>query len=190
MIPADAVALGLLAGGRGERVGGRDKAWIERDGQPQLALALASLDGPFAARLVSARSADARHEALGLHAVFDQRPGFAGPLAGLEALAAACPTPWLLSLPVDVAGLPRDLLAQLWRVRGEAGAVVCDAGGLQPLVALWHVPTLAEAARKALDAGQGAAHALVATLRLPRLDLSPRRLANFNTPPGPTEPNT
>lgn len=190
MIPPGALTLGILAGGRGERVGGRDKAWIERGGRPQVALALDAVAGPFSARLVSARAADARHEALGLRAVFDDRPGFAGPLAGLEALARACPTPWLLSLPVDVDGLPHDLATQLWQARGDAGAVVADAGGLQPLVALWHAPTLAAAAGRALEAGQGAAHALVATLRLPRLDLSPCRLANFNTSPGPTEPNT
>ena len=30
------VTLGLLAGGRASRLGGRDKAWLERDGQAQV----------------------------------------------------------------------------------------------------------------------------------------------------------
>ena len=35
-LPADSVTLGLLAGGRGSRLGGIDKAWLERDGVPQV----------------------------------------------------------------------------------------------------------------------------------------------------------
>lgn len=188
MIPGGSLSLGILAGGRGQRVGGRDKAWIERAGRPALENVLSALDAPFAASLVSARAADARHAALGLVAVFDRDPGFPGPLAGLHALANACPTPWLLSLPVDVDGLPRDLAERLWHIRGDAGASVADAGGRQPLVALWHAPTLAVAAGQALAAGQGAVHVLADTLHLPVLDLSPRQLANFNTHPDPTEP--
>src|SRR5690606_11112059 len=38
--PDNAVTLGILAGGRAPRLGGRDKAWLERAGQP-LVLALA-----------------------------------------------------------------------------------------------------------------------------------------------------
>lgn len=182
MIPPGAVTLGILAGGRGERFGGRDKAWIEHDGRPLLARATQRLSGDFAARLASARHPDPRHDELGLVPVLDHRPGFAGPLAGLEALAHACPTPWLLTLPVDLAGMPADLPARLWTLRGEHGAGTRDAGGPQPLLTLWHAPTLATAASAALEAGQGAAWRLVETLRLPVLDLSPRRLSNFNTP--------
>ena len=181
MIPPGAVTLGILAGGRGERFGGRDKAWIEHGGRPLLAHATERLSGGFAARLVSARDADPRHGELGLVPIFDRRPAFAGPLAGLEALAHACPTPWLLTLPVDLAGMPEDLPARLWSLRGEHGAGTRDAGGPQPLLTLWHAPTLARAATAALEAGQGAAWRLVETLRLPALDLSPRVLSNFNT---------
>lgn len=182
MIPPGAVTLGLLAGGRGERFGGRDKAWIEHRGQPLIAHANDALQAPFAARLASVRDADDRLVALGLRPVHDLRPDFAGPVAGLEALARACPTPWLLTLPVDLDGLPEDLPARLWSLRGENGAGTRDAGGPQPLLTLWHAPTMAAAASAALEAGQGAAWRLVETLRLPVLDLSPRRLSNFNTP--------
>lgn len=182
MIPPGAVTLGLLAGGRGERFGGRDKAWIEHRGRPLIAHANDALQAPFAARLASVRAPDDRLAALGLRPVFDLRQEFAGPVAGLEALAQACPTPWLLTLPVDLSGLPADLPARLWAMRGEHGAGTRDAHGAQPLLVLWHAPTLATAASAALAAGQGAAWRLAETLRLPLLDLSPRVLANFNTP--------
>ncbi|WP_374473439.1 molybdenum cofactor guanylyltransferase [Arenimonas sp.] len=182
MIPPGAVTLGLLAGGRGERFGGRDKAWIEHHGRPLIAHANDALQAPFAARLASVREDDERLAALGLLPVHDLRPDFAGPVAGLEALAWACPTPWLLTLPVDLSGMPADLPARLWAKRGEHGAGTRDVHGPQPLLALWHAPALATAASAALEAGQGAAWRLAETLRLPALDLSPRVLANFNTP--------
>ena len=71
MIPPGAVTLGILAGGRGERFGGRDKAWIEHDGRPLLARATQRLSGDFAARLASARHPDPRHDELGLVPVLD-----------------------------------------------------------------------------------------------------------------------
>lgn len=182
MIPPGAVTLGILAGGRGERFGGRDKAWIEHRGRPLLAHANEALKAPFAARLASVRAPDDRLAAVGLAPVLDLRQDFAGPVAGLEALARACLTPWLLTLPVDLSGMPVDLPARLWSMRGEHGAATRDADGPQPLLALWHAPTLASAASAALEAGQGAARHLVESLRLPVLDLSPRRLPNFNTP--------
>ena len=188
MIPRGALSLGVLAGGRGERQGGRDKAWIDYRGLPLIDHALARFDAPFEERLVSARDEDARHAARGLRVVLDRRPGFAGPAAGLEALAFACRTPWLLSLPVDQGPLPPGLAEALWHARSENGAVVRDAGGLQPLLALWHAPTLAVHVLAALEAGHGAVHALVETLRLAPVDLSPRRLSDFNTPDSLLDP--
>ena len=36
MLPASQVTLGILAGGRATRLGGRDKAWLTRGGVPQV----------------------------------------------------------------------------------------------------------------------------------------------------------
>ena len=36
MIPRGDLTLGILAGGRGSRLGGRDKAWLQRGGIPQV----------------------------------------------------------------------------------------------------------------------------------------------------------
>ncbi|KFN45709.1 molybdenum cofactor guanylyltransferase [Arenimonas composti] len=182
MTATQALSLGVLAGGRGRRMGGVDKAWIEVGGVTLLQRCLAGFPGFAGAVLVSARSADPRFAALGLHPVFDRRPGFAGPLAGLEALANACSTPWLLTVPVDVEGLPGDLAARLYAARRRNGAVLADAVGLQPLVALWSVPALRTAAASALDAGHAAARDLVAALDLAVVDIAPATLRNRNTP--------
>lgn len=182
MIPVQAVSLGLLAGGEGRRIGGRDKAWTLRGGVPLVQGLLAAIGEPdVAARLASVRATDARWAGLGFETVRDARAGFAGPLAGLEALAHACRSDWLYVLPVDVLDPPGDLLDQLRRRAGQGGAWVRDAEGLQPLLGLWPVKDLARVATAALDAGEPAVHRALAALGPAVVDLSPRVLGNANS---------
>lgn len=182
MIPRTAITLGILAGGRGQRLGGRDKAWVRYRQRSLIENLLRAVPGEFAERMVSARAPDPRFGSLGLRAVFDRREDFAGPLAGLEALARACTTPWLLSIPVDVDGLPPDLVEQLAGATGPDGVVMHDADGLQPLLGLWRTQALADSTTALLDAGEAAARRLVERLRVAQLDIAPRRLLNLNTP--------
>lgn len=182
MIPRTAITLGVLAGGRGQRLGGRDKAWVLHHGKTLLQHTLSAFPGGYVERLVSAREPDARFAKLGLRPVFDLQADFAGPLAALEALCAACTTPWLLTVPVDVQRIPDDLPDALRGAVARDGVVVKDATGLQPLVGLWRTAALQDAVRELLDAGESAAHRLVSRLDLARLDISPRLLANLNTP--------
>lgn len=180
--PAD-VALGVLAGGRGERVGGRDKAWLPRRGVPAVDALLSELGTQgFGQMLASVRSADARWTTRGFRCVTDHRPGQPGPLAGLEALAVACSQPWLLVLPVDVFDLPPGLFDRLAAVASPEGCCLRDAGGLQPLVGLWPRPLLRDAVSATLDAGEAAVHRALATLQPATLDITPLRLGNANTP--------
>ena len=182
MIPRTAITLGVLAGGRGERLGGRDKAWVLHHGKTLLQHTLSAFPGGWVERLVSAREPDPRFAKLGLRPVFDQRADFAGPLAALEALSDACTTPWLLTVPVDVQRIPDDLADALRGAVARDGVVVKDATGLQPLVGLWRTAALQSAVRELLEAGESAAHRLVSRLDLARMDISPRLLANLNTP--------
>ena len=183
MIPAAAVSLGVLAGGRGERVGGRDKAWLRRDGVFLVDGLLAQLgDTGFDLRLASVRGDDPRWADRGFSCVADRRPGQPGPLAGLEALAAACPTPWLLVLPVDALDLPANLFPALAALATPQGAWLRDAGGLQPLVGLWPAPALQAAAAAALDRDERAVHRALAPLQPNCWDISPHRLGNANQP--------
>lgn len=176
---SQAVTLGILAGGRATRLGGCDKAWLERAGKP-LVLGLAQ---DFAqhvdAILVSANRNQERYLAHGLRAIHDRVDGI-GPLGGLEALATACRSAWLLTLPVDVLHASSDLIEAL--SLSETGAFVEDDDGVQPLVALWHVETLREAATTAIDAGDLAVHALQSRLGMARVRLDGVRVGNLNTP--------
>lgn len=175
------ITLGILAGGRATRLGGRDKAWLERDGVPQV-LRLAQRFGAEAgAVLVSANRGLPRYAQAGLHAVVD-RVGDAGPLGGLDALAAACATPWLLTLPVDLVDGNDCLLRSLVAAAGERGACAQDASGPQPLVALWPVAPLRTAVAAALDEGALAVHALQARMGMGLVRFAGVRFGNLNTP--------
>jgi molybdenum cofactor guanylyltransferase len=172
--------LGILAGGQARRLGGRDKARLLVDGRPQLERVLAAFDPPFHERLLS-YNRDGDGLPPGLRVVADTRAGFPGPVAALEALAATCRTPWLLTLPVDCRDVPALLFEQLAAAPKADGATLDDADGMQPLVGLWFVDSLLPACTELLDAGDGAARRLRVRLRLRVVDIAPRRLGNLNT---------
>lgn len=184
MIPHGQVTLGVLAGGRGSRLGGADKAWCEYRGHALVDRVLHALSGGFAARLISHPGADPRFAARGLTAVADRQDGFRGPLAGIDALLSECATPWLLTVPVDVCELPDDLFTRLARAAAlpSRGAVAGDAEGLQPLLSLWPVDAARPAVISALADGPGAVHPLVAGLGLAPVAWPDRVFGNLNTP--------
>jgi len=176
----DGIMLGILAGGRATRLGGRDKAWLERDGTP-LVLALAQrLESQVDATIVSANRNAERYLSHGLRAIHD-RVADIGPLGGLDALAAECHSEWLLTLPVDAVsvndGLVRDLLAA-----GPHGAWAEDEDGSQPLVALWRTGPLRDAVAGAIADGDHTIHALQSRLGMARVRFDGMRFGNLNTP--------
>jgi molybdopterin-guanine dinucleotide biosynthesis protein A len=176
------VALGILAGGRASRMGGTDKALAIHEGARLIDRALAALGSGYAATLVS-YNRDASALPPALRAVPDLRTDFPGPLAGIEALLAACDAPWLLSVPVDLDAIPEGLFERL-RDRGTEGQGIAarDAQGAQPLVALWPVAASRPAVCAALDAGEGAVHRVQSALGFAVCDFAPSSFGNLNTP--------
>lgn len=181
-IPRLQITLGLLAGGRATRLGGLDKAWLERAGVPQVLRWQRRFAGEVAATLVSANREPQRYRDAGLQPVADRLPGGRGPIAGLDALLAHCPTPWLLTLPVDLVGVNECLLPTLAAERATNGAYAEDDDGPQPLVALWRVDAARAAVDAALAAGLAAIHALHEPLGMRRVRFHGVRFGNLNTP--------
>ncbi len=180
MLAAHDLSLGILAGGRASRLGGRDKAWIERDGLPQVLRIAHRFDGECSALLVSANRDLSRYARHGLQAVADRQPDL-GPLGGLDALAAACTTPWLFTLPVDIVDADTTLPKTLAQAGGQ-GAVARDDDGLQPLVALYRVDALRAALVTALAEGEHSVQAMQAALALPVVVFAGLCFGNLNTP--------
>jgi molybdopterin-guanine dinucleotide biosynthesis protein A len=181
MIGIPEITLGILAGGRATRLGGCDKAWLERDGVPQVLRMSRRFAPEVSSVLVSANRPDPRYPLLGLSVVAD-RVLDAGPLGGLDALAAACSTSWLLTVPIDLVGVNECLVPTLIASAGDNGAFAQDDDGLQPLVALWRIEKLRPAVTEAMKAGEHAIQALQARMGMACVRFTGVRFGNLNTP--------
>ena len=131
----------ILAGGRGQRMGGRDKGLVDLAGQPMVRWVMDRLSPQVDRLIISAnRHADA-YASFGAPVVADTQPGFAGPLAGIAAALSATTTPWILTTPCDCPQLPDDLLQRLSRALQAQGgrlAIAHDGERPQPVFALLH----------------------------------------------------
>jgi molybdenum cofactor guanylyltransferase len=171
----------VLAGGRGERIGG-DKAMVELDGRPLLAYPLRALQGVTARRAVVAKAATALPPLPAAVERWDE-PDLPGhPLTGvLHALRRAAGAA-VLSVPVDTPRLDAATLRVLLAASGDGRrAAVAEAGGrLQPLCAVWPADTLL--ALDALPEGVAMRDVVeaVGALVVPFADA--RTFANVNAP--------
>lgn len=160
------------------RLGGIDKAWLQRDGVPQV-LRLRNL---FVSRVATTIASANRNLPLyaecALQTVGD-RMADAGPLAGIDALVSACRTHWLLTIPVDVVTTPGDLLER-FAASGQ-GVFAEDEDGAQPLIALWPVAKTKNAVAPALATNWFAVNALQARLGMRPLRFEGFRFGNLNT---------
>lgn len=132
----------VLAGGRGERLGGQDKALVEVGGRPLLARVL---DATAAARTVVVVGAP-RPGIDGVHWTCEE-PSGGGPTAGIVAgLRALCggAAPWVLVLAVDQPGAA----AVVPQVLGVAAEAPAETDVLCPLDADGHKQWLLAAYRR------------------------------------------
>ncbi len=103
----------ILAGGEGRRMGGADKGLQLLDGRPLVQWVLERLRPQVGPVVISANRNLERYRQLGCPVVADLTPGYAGPLAGLQAAMAYAVTPLVLAAPCDSPRLPADLAARL-----------------------------------------------------------------------------
>lgn len=176
----------ILAGGRGQRLGGLDKGLVHWAGRPLVAWAIAALAPQTATLLISANRNLPAYRAYGYPLVEDRRPGFVGPLAGIASALAVAPAPWLLCLPCDAPRSPADLgrrLAEALRADGAQIAIASDGIRLQPLHAL--IPAgLAASLEDYLAAGERSVQGWYRRHRVAVADFRdcPHAFANLNTP--------
>ena len=149
----------VLAGGRGQRMGGVDKVLQLLNGRPLVAHVLERLSPQVDSVLISANRHLDQYAAFGVPVLTDEENDFKGPLAGLLAGLSAVQTDWLVCSPCDTPHLPLDLVvrlvAHLVAQRGAAQIVLprSEDGRLQPLFALMHRSTQASLA-EAIAGGQ------------------------------------
>lgn len=153
--PADVTGL-VLAGGRGERLGGRDKGLVEVAGRRLVEWVAARLAPQVSGLFISANRHLGEYAGLGHPVLPDEAGDHRGPLAGMAAGLLRCPTRWLAVVPCDSPFLPLDLVARLHAAatRGDGElAVVRTDERLQPVfVLLRH--DLGPSLERYLDAGE------------------------------------
>jgi molybdopterin-guanine dinucleotide biosynthesis protein A len=130
----------LLAGGRAERMGGRDKGLLPLAGEPLIAHGVRRLKPQVAELLISANRYLETYQRFGCRVIsdgVDER--FRGPLAGMLAALRAATTPWVLAAPCDSPLVPLDYAARMLAAleqRGAVASVACGEGCWQPVFAL------------------------------------------------------
>lgn len=177
----------VLAGGRSRRMG-RNKATLRAAGEllwrRQRRVLLASgCTGVLIALRPRQRSLGNRDREI------RDRVRDAGPLAGIEAALAACSTPLLALLAVDMPRIEPAWFRRLRRLaRAGRGAVFRGAAGLEPLAAVYPREALPLVTRR-LQQRQFAVHRLVGELvRAGRMKVIPLpralhpQAANWNRP--------
>ncbi len=103
----------ILAGGQGRRMGGVDKGLQYLNGRPLVQWVLERLAPQVHTVLISANQNPERYAEFGCPVLPDVIPGFAGPLAGLQAALAHAATPLIATVPCDSPFLPVDLVERL-----------------------------------------------------------------------------
>ena len=130
----------LLAGGRAERMGGRDKGLLPLAGEPLIAHGVRRLKPQVAELLISANRHLETYQRFGCRVISDGADDrFRGPLAGMLAGMRATTTPYVLTAPCDSPLLPPDYAARMLAALVEARTVASVAGGegcWQPVFAL------------------------------------------------------
>lgn len=131
----------VLAGGRGSRMGGIDKAWSNWRGRPMIETVIERLRPQVGTIVVSANRNRERYEAMGVVTVSDsaELEPYSGPLAGLHSALAQVATRWALVVPCDAPHLPADLAQRLSegvRNTGSPAAVAWVGGQVEPLFCL------------------------------------------------------
>jgi len=132
----------ILAGGKSSRMG-RDKAFLEMDGQTLLARQIETVCAAGATEVFLSGRAEVDYSASGLPVLLD-RFSDAGPLAGIHAALAAARQPLLLVLAVDLPAMNAMFLRSLTLASVAGGGVIPRvAGQMEPLAALYPCSALA-----------------------------------------------
>lgn len=170
---------GILVGGRGKRLGGRDKARLQRPDGTTFLQHIVDTVRPQVQSILLAGRADQSYDEYSVPLVPDMYLD-AGPLAGLSALLTAAPAPWCFLVACDLGNFDAAVLDLLVDARtgGEEIIAPVSGRGVEPTCALY-ATSLALDVRMRLDQGERALHRLIAATPHARVALPPTLEATF-----------
>lgn len=176
----------ILAGGRGQRVGGEDKGLLEWHGQPLIAHLHELVRSMTDDLIISCNRNIERYAHYADQLVHDDINHFPGPLAGIRAGLAAARHSHLMVLPCDVPRIDSQLLKDMRdtaRQHPEKPLMLRQGEHWEPLLCIIPV-ALAGQFEHAWNKGERSPGKIMRTLGARSLQCpeNDRRLANLNTP--------
>lgn len=175
----------ILAGGRGQRMGGQDKGLISWQGEPLVA-AIHRVLRPLTDDLVI--SCNRNQQAYRVYAdqlVGDADNDFPGPLAGVIAGLKVARHAWVVVLACDAPLVDRALIEDLLRVAAanDSAAMAHQCGYWQPMFSVLPRQLLPVLEQAWAEGERSLQKALLRT-KVQALECSAddRRLSNFNSP--------
>jgi molybdopterin-guanine dinucleotide biosynthesis protein A len=180
-------AAAIIAGGRGTRLGGTNKALVEIDGRPILARQLDVLRRLFAEILIVAND-PAPFASFGLPVVCDRIAGKGAP-GGVHAALEAARAPWVFCLACDMPFIRVEAVALLAQRRAGVDSVAPVRNGRPEPLFAFYSKRCAAPFGALLRAGDPSLAQLMAAVRatfvsqeeIEKVDPGSRSLENVNT---------
>lgn len=173
----------LLAGGRGQRMGGADKGLLDWQGRPLIAWLYERVRPLTDDLIVSCNRNSERYAAFADRLVSDGAEDFQGPLAGIRAGLRMARHEHVLILPCDAPRLDDALIQTLLSLAGEHAVVIRRGEYFEPLFSL--IPrALLTNLEQAWQTGERSPQRWLRNQATLTVDcaLNDPRLVNFNTP--------
>ncbi|MFK2911074.1 molybdenum cofactor guanylyltransferase MobA [Pseudomonas sp. 3HC3] len=175
----------ILAGGRGQRMGGRDKGLVDWQGEPLIAHVHRVVRPLSDDLVISCNRNQAAYRAYADRLVGDAEADFPGPLAGVIAGLRVARHGWVVVLACDAPLVDRELIEGLLRlaVAGNSAAMVRQGGFWQPMFSVLPKRVL-PVLEQAWAAGERSLQKALLREAVQGLECaeSDRRLSNFNSP--------
>jgi len=184
----------ILAGGKGARMGGRDKGLLEINGRKLIELTITAVTPQVSNLVISANRNHDEYQRFTNHVVADISNPYSGPLAGIFSVMEYLQTfvtcsdnaADLLIVPCDMPLLPADLTARLYETRLDNNKLhavaVNDGDRFQPLCCLLPL-ALKPNLKIFLDAGHRKVMHWLQSINVVTADFSDEksRFANINS---------
>lgn len=175
----------ILAGGRGQRMGGRDKGLLAWHDEPLVAHVQRAVRELSDDVVISCNRNQAEYAVYADQLVGDAEAGFPGPLAGVIAGLKAARHEWVVLLACDAPLVDQALVQALRHLACEHGsaAMVRQGGYWQPMFSVLPRRML-PALEQAWVAGERSLQKALRVAPVQALECTPEdmRLANFNSP--------
>ena len=134
----------ILCGGKGTRIGNRDKGLVSYKDKPLVQHMIDKLNPQVDHLIVNINQNAEKYAEFDVALTSDTDDNFQGPLAGIQSAGTKITTEFCFVVPCDMPHLPLDTVARLLKALDNNPAIaVSNKGRVQPLVLLLRTSVIA-----------------------------------------------